>query len=209
MVIKWMQLNHAFKGHIFCFTIFLKSLNICNRTGGEACAAGSANQIQSARTSKKHRWKSACSNVFTINLIFPGKLLGLLLQLCLQTPLWRAAQNLTSRPWQSGLRPDGERPAPAPGTAPSLRIESSFGPRDPQRAAAERDRLSLLNPTLFELHLSEGMIMCSCRAVIRDGRTGAGAVLSPRHSITVQRPAQRRGIFTWPTLREALPLIKV
>lgn len=45
-----MQLNHAFKGHIFCFTIFLKSLNICNCTGGNAHIISLDNQIQSTHT---------------------------------------------------------------------------------------------------------------------------------------------------------------
>lgn len=135
--------------------------------------------------------------------------------LCSQMPackclsLHAAKENLTSRSWKSGLLPDGKLHAPSLSSTVLLHIKSLFSSRNMQRAVTERDILSLLNRTMLKLHLSERMIMCSCQPVIQDGHTRAGTVLNLLHFITVQRMVQLRGIFTWPTLGEVQPLIKV
>lgn len=80
------------------------------------------------------KWKNTRSNVFTINLIFfpqqtPRNHSAATAWLWSQMPACKclsshvAKENLTSPSWQSGLLPDGERHAPAPGSAALLHIK--------------------------------------------------------------------------------------
>lgn len=181
MVIEWMQLNHAFKGHIFCFTIFLKSLNICNctRVGRPYQGLRHKAHICHRNTGGKSHSLWCIYNKSDLPKQTPQHRLTAETRLCSQTPackclsLHAAKENLTSCSWKSGLLPDGKRHAPSLGSTVLLHIKSLFNSRRMQRAATERDVLSLLNRTMLKLHLSERMIMCSCQPVIQDGHTRA------------------------------------